>query len=513
MKKYAAAAYLAVAFFVTTPVFASTNPFIDVPLNHWSHDAIGQLTAKGIISGYPDGTYKGKQPTTRYEMASTVARALALVDTSKASRQDVEMLKKLVVEFKDELDALGVKIDSFDGRFTKLENRLGGWKLGGSIRFDLYSVGYGQNDLDDESGAAFARSRLEINRWFGEDDGMHLYIRINDGQDAYTKSSNIQFNKFYVEFPAWWDSTLTVGRFLVDNESKYYLDGETNFSENIGFGLDAWLTDRTMEGLGWSRSFGLGRVNAYVSRSSINPGVYGHDVDASFWELGLHAALQFTEQWGFDVGGQYFLGDDQTKVSLGNSLTCDFDNLWTAYAGLRFNFSNNVELKGQYFYQNADYSMNGRAVDDFTADRRSAFRAIVDVKQDLLKFTSLWLEYDSLEKGFVLPNEGALVLGGTDSGSLTGRRGSGVPSVITDDLSIWRAGAKQSWNDKWSTFLYVSNYSFDGAGGDTMNYALGVIYRYNPNVQFGLAYSAFDSDDNLHFPDPQVLRFRTFVSF
>jgi hypothetical protein len=90
---------------LAAPASAAANPVMDVPLHHWSYDAIGQLAARGVLSGYPDGTYKGKQPTTRYEMASALARALALTDMTKADKQDVEMLKRLVVEFKDELDA------------------------------------------------------------------------------------------------------------------------------------------------------------------------------------------------------------------------------------------------------------------------------------------------------------------------------------------------------------------------------------------------------------------------
>ena len=75
------------------------------------------------------GAFKGAQPATRYEMASVVARALVTVDAEKASKQDLELLKKLVMEFKDELDALGVKVDSLDKRVAVLEDRLGGWKV------------------------------------------------------------------------------------------------------------------------------------------------------------------------------------------------------------------------------------------------------------------------------------------------------------------------------------------------------------------------------------------------
>jgi hypothetical protein len=104
MKKLLAlvAVFALVAF--AAPAFAA-NPFVDVPMNHWAYDAISQLAAKGIIQGYPDGTYRGNHPMTRYEMSMLVARALATVDMEKASKEDVEMLKKLVVEFKDELEA------------------------------------------------------------------------------------------------------------------------------------------------------------------------------------------------------------------------------------------------------------------------------------------------------------------------------------------------------------------------------------------------------------------------
>jgi len=55
------------------------------------------------------------------------------------------VLKKLVVEFKDELDALGVKVDSLDSRVAVLEEDLGGWKIAGDFRFDY-------SDFDSNTG-------------------------------------------------------------------------------------------------------------------------------------------------------------------------------------------------------------------------------------------------------------------------------------------------------------------------------------------------------------------------
>ena len=59
------------------------------------------------------GIIPASNPSVSFK-TSALARALAVVDMTKASKQDVEMLKKLVVEFKDELDALGMKVDGLD---------------------------------------------------------------------------------------------------------------------------------------------------------------------------------------------------------------------------------------------------------------------------------------------------------------------------------------------------------------------------------------------------------------
>ena len=89
-------------------------------------------------------------------MASVVARALVAVDAEKASKQDLELLKKLVMEFKDELDALGVKVDKIDKRVAVLEDRLGGWKVNGMIWFDArfasnadFGNSYTSNGMDE----------------------------------------------------------------------------------------------------------------------------------------------------------------------------------------------------------------------------------------------------------------------------------------------------------------------------------------------------------------------------
>ena len=58
---------------------AQAAPFLDTPTNHWAYEAVQDLAKKGIVIGYPDGTYGGKRPMTRYEFAVALDRALRTV--------------------------------------------------------------------------------------------------------------------------------------------------------------------------------------------------------------------------------------------------------------------------------------------------------------------------------------------------------------------------------------------------------------------------------------------------
>ncbi len=106
MKKLALV--LLVVFALTIPALA--NPFVDVPLTHWAYDAVQTLAAKGVVIGYPDGTFGGQRTLTRYEFAEATARLLAYVEQYGGLAEDVEILSKLAVEFADELASLGVTV-------------------------------------------------------------------------------------------------------------------------------------------------------------------------------------------------------------------------------------------------------------------------------------------------------------------------------------------------------------------------------------------------------------------
>ena len=83
----------------------TTTMFPDVPQNHWAYEAVKEMADRGLIEGYPNGTFGGDRAMTRYEFSQIVYRALqtgAAVDG------------KLVSEFKPELERIRVDTVSQD---------------------------------------------------------------------------------------------------------------------------------------------------------------------------------------------------------------------------------------------------------------------------------------------------------------------------------------------------------------------------------------------------------------
>ena len=115
--------FLTAAFL--TPVFAAPL-FPDVPEQHWARDAVADLAAKGIVEGYPDGTFKGDRAVTRWEMALMIQRSLAKMSAEHAkfaTKTDLEALRALVNQLKDELDALGVRVKYLEENVSALDKR------------------------------------------------------------------------------------------------------------------------------------------------------------------------------------------------------------------------------------------------------------------------------------------------------------------------------------------------------------------------------------------------------
>jgi len=164
MKKQFATILAATAVLGVTTAFAA-NPFSDVTPDSWAYQAVSQLAQSGIVNGYPDGTFKGQNNITRYEMAQMVAKAMANQDRANAEQQ--AMINRLADEFSNELNNLGVRV-------ARLEDRVGNVKVTGDARLRYRDAEHANSKFD-------ARARLQFN------------AKVNDRTDAVVRVASKNF--------------------------------------------------------------------------------------------------------------------------------------------------------------------------------------------------------------------------------------------------------------------------------------------------------------------------------
>ena len=345
--------------------FAAANPFSDVPADSWAYDAVTTLAADGVIDGYPDGTYKGQNTMTRYEMAQIVARAMAKTDLEKA---DKALVDKLAAEFAEELDNLGVRV-------ADLEKKSDNVKWGGELRYRYYDI-----DRDSKAGDETHNKvlfRLEPKAYIGN-SGWTANARLDYEMNLSTDENNehVVVDRAYVEGPLF-GATVTAGRTPVFTAQGLLFDDRIS-GGTVAFGSDEFKTTlaagrynpehsdyRTVVGVDNAKDItaeyygvqfdytpndklalnagytGLVNLDAYVETAPNSSRKYDHfSDDASFWYVGGKYAFdknvafvgeyaQNTEDWADDED-QAWTAELQYK----GANAADAGS-WGAYAGYR----------------------------------------------------------------------------------------------------------------------------------------------------------------------------------
>ena len=204
-----AAVFAVEAAIGVTTVWAA-NPFTDVSSDSWAYQSVAQLANAGIINGYPDGTFKGQNNITRYEMAQMVAKAMANEDRANAEQQ--AMINRLADEFSAELNNLGVRV-------SNLEDRVGNIKATGDIR--LRYVGSEHPQAGNKGKYPYSkhslfdmRGRIQFNAKVN--DTTSAVVRVTSGDMEFGDASNsndITFDNVYVTHQFGKDVTAIAGRF------------------------------------------------------------------------------------------------------------------------------------------------------------------------------------------------------------------------------------------------------------------------------------------------------------
>jgi len=95
----------------------SLGAFRDIPKGHWAEAYVQKLEEIGVVTGFPDGTYRGDEAITRYQIALYIVRTLdyveGLLNDKQAQIDQLSNRTDLLEEYANQIyDTLGTKADA-----------------------------------------------------------------------------------------------------------------------------------------------------------------------------------------------------------------------------------------------------------------------------------------------------------------------------------------------------------------------------------------------------------------
>ncbi len=322
-KTLTAALTTALVVGAASTTFAAANPFSDVPADHWAYDAVAQLADDGVIEGYGDGTYRGQNEITRYEMAQMVAKAMAKEDQVNA--QQKAMIDRLAAEFSEELNNLGVRV-------SNLESRIDNVKWEGKLQYEYARTKKDGQDADTDHDLKF---RLEptatVNDHWKVKARLDAHWNPNNDQgkeddNGYNPDNSVKLTRAYVA-GHYGITDINAGLIPYYSEQGVVFDGEFS-GASVTVGKDQTLAGTLLAGR--AREI---REDAAGAPSNVQ---------------GLNVTWKPSEE--FSGAAEYY------RASLGN----DYNNIWGI--GATYNFAKTASLNGGYWKNTtADNSVTDRA--------------------------------------------------------------------------------------------------------------------------------------------------------
>ena len=297
--------------------FAAANPFADVPADHWAYDAVAQLVQDGIVNGYSaDGTYKGDQNMSRYEMAQIVAKAMAKSDATDNNNK--ALIEKLSAEFSDELANLGVRV-------ADLEAKTDNVKWNGLIRYDWNTTNFEKSGEHRKPETNNVRLRFEPSITINENWTGHARLDYVVEKDDGQSSNTVSTEWVYAE-GNYGKASVKLGRFNTFSDASHGL--VTDLDSATGIELQYAPTSN------W-------KVKATAARISAN------DLEDLTDQFG--AATYFAGEINYN-NGKWEAGAGYHRVGLGTNTFnhSTEDTFQVADAGVAYAFDKNVKASFDY---------------------------------------------------------------------------------------------------------------------------------------------------------------------
>ena len=310
--------------------FAATNPFSDVPADHWAYDAVSQLAADGVIEGYGDTTFRGNQNITRYEMAQMIAKAMAKSDVSAA---DKALIDKLAAEFSDELNTLGVRVSNLERNADKV-------KWNGEARY-TYTSTRDKSKTDSKSNDDELLLRLEPSAEVN--DHWHVNARLDASTDlaedkggddhGSSQDTNVKLQRIWAE-GQYGTTNIKLGKLPMQIDDNLLFDDEISGAA-ITTGKDLKVTLQA----------GRFDLNGDTNNEAVQKADDEADDAANMQSIGLQYGK---DKLSLSAAYHHLNSDAFTKMGTSYKSTQDEDNADIWSANLHYAFDKNVALGGVY---------------------------------------------------------------------------------------------------------------------------------------------------------------------
>ena len=166
----------------------------DISQDHWAYNSVKTLIDKGYLSLYEDGTFKGNNKVSRYELAVIIARMLDDIETrgTEVTDEDAEKLRKLSLEFRDELVEVAKNQDEIFKRIeTNKEKNVVQTDSIGKNREKINNIDKEISNIIDNI-VELKNLSEEVDNLYNEVDGQSVTIKnlkeqLNSNQDTINK--------------------------------------------------------------------------------------------------------------------------------------------------------------------------------------------------------------------------------------------------------------------------------------------------------------------------------------
>jgi hypothetical protein len=311
----------------------SISQFSDVQPTDWAYQALSNLVSRyGCVAGYPNGTFGGTKAMTRFEAAALLNACLDRVT------ETTDELRKLLVEFEQELIVLKGRVDGLEAKVGQLEATQFSTttKLKGEATFVLGGVpGLETNAGGNVGNTAFNYDvRLNFDTSFSGKDLLRTRLRSgNFSTDPFGTSSSlfkldkaestadqVVLDRLYYQFPVSDSVTLTAGAKVRNTEMAWVPSAYK--SEILDFFQVAGAPGV------YNKATGAGVGAQYVGKGGFVAGlnyVAQEGDDSSTGVFDSDGALNFLAQVGYKgtnwgVGAGYRYGSEGTRPRSYNGL-------------------------------------------------------------------------------------------------------------------------------------------------------------------------------------------------